>query len=97
MAPLPESVKAEMRKGGSEKRDYRNLWRVGRIVHKDLFYRRGKKREYQLQGSRVPLNECRRLSFDRTVLGPRFVAFAHSLSIKHTPFRGCKERSSISH
>jgi hypothetical protein len=32
----------------SGKRDYRNLWRAGRIVHRDLFYRRGKKREYQL-------------------------------------------------
>jgi len=33
---------------GSEKTDYRNLWRVGTMVHRQLFYRRGQKREYQL-------------------------------------------------
>jgi hypothetical protein len=31
MAPLPESVKAEIEKGGSEKRDYRNL------LHNSIF------------------------------------------------------------
>ena len=48
MVPLPQAVKAEIGKGGSEKPDYRNLWRVGRIVHRMLFYRRGEKRKYQL-------------------------------------------------
>src|SRR4029453_7123977 len=37
MVPRPQAVKAEMRRGGSEKPDYRNLWRVGEIVHKLLF------------------------------------------------------------
>src|SRR5947209_16774437 len=48
MVPSPVAVKAEMMKCGTEKRDYRNLWRVGWVVHSDLFYRRGKKRKYQL-------------------------------------------------
>ena len=82
---------------GTEKRDYRNLWRVGRIVHIDLFYRRGKKRKYQLQGSRVTLRDSRLFGLDGTILGPRFVAFAHSVSIKQGLIRACKERSSISH
>src|SRR5256885_1191856 len=41
-------TEARMPRQGSDKTDYRNLWRVGRIVHMDLFYRRGKKRKYQL-------------------------------------------------
>src|SRR4029453_996834 len=48
MVPVPQAVKAEMKKRGSEKPDYRNLWRVGRMVHRQLFYRRGQKRECQL-------------------------------------------------
>jgi len=58
MVPRPLAVKAEMRKRGSEKPDYRNLWRVGRIVHMDLFYWRGKKRKYQLEGLRLFPGKC---------------------------------------
>ena len=53
MVPLPASVKAEIGKCGSENPDYRNLRWVGWVVHKQLFDRRGKKRKYQLQGSRL--------------------------------------------
>ena len=95
MVPVGERVKAGIVRGGSEKPDYRNLWRVGWIVHRQLFYRRGEKRKYQLQGSRVPLRDCRFVSFDGQIFGLRFVALAHSLSIKYSPLRGCKERSSI--
>jgi hypothetical protein len=49
MVSLPDAVKAEIGKGGSEKRDYRNLWWFGEIGHNVLLYRRGKKRENQLQ------------------------------------------------
>jgi hypothetical protein len=49
---------------GTGKPDYRHLWRVGWIVHSDLFYRRGKKRKHQLQGGRVPLRECGFLGLD---------------------------------
>src|SRR2546430_17663563 len=35
MVPRPLAVKAEIVRGGSGKPDYRNLWRVGRIVHMD--------------------------------------------------------------
>jgi hypothetical protein len=38
MVPLRDAVKAEIVRGGSGKPDYRNLWRVGEIVHKLLFY-----------------------------------------------------------
>jgi hypothetical protein len=62
-----------------------------------LFYRRGQKRKDQLQGSRLPLRECRFLGFDGQLSSLGFVAFAHSSSIKHIPLRACKERSSISH
>jgi len=65
MVPLLDAVKAEIVRGGSEKPDYRNLWWVGRIVHRELFDRRGKKREDQLQGSRVPLRGC-----DRAIPNP---------------------------
>jgi hypothetical protein len=59
MVPLGKHVKAEMVMGGSEKTDYRNLRRVGSIVHIDLFDRRGQKREDQLQGGRLdPPGEC---------------------------------------
>jgi hypothetical protein len=37
MVPLPLAVKAEMLRGGSEKTDYRNLWRAGRIAHRHYF------------------------------------------------------------
>jgi hypothetical protein len=97
MVPLLVSVQAESMGGGTEKTDYRNLWRAGRIVHMDLFDRRGKKRKHQLQGSRFPLRECRPLDFDGTILGLRFVPFAHSKSIKHALFRACKGRWSVSH
>src|SRR5215218_3083478 len=35
MVPVPLAVKAEMKKRGSGKTDYRNLWRVGGVVHRD--------------------------------------------------------------
>jgi hypothetical protein len=57
MAPLRKRVKAEILKCGSEKRDYRNLWWFGEIVHKLLLYRRGKKRKYQLKGRVLFLGE----------------------------------------
>ena len=38
MVSVLDAVKAESVEGGSGKRDYRNLWRVGEIVHKLLFY-----------------------------------------------------------
>src|SRR2546421_2698163 len=41
MVPRPTCVKAEIVRGGSEKTDYRNLWRVGSIVHMGLFYQAG--------------------------------------------------------
>src|SRR4029453_12845515 len=82
MVPVPLAVKAGMMKRGSEKRDYRNLWRVGRIVHMDLFYRRGEKRKYQLQGGRiVSPGDCRLCCFDEKIFIPGLVAFAHNLSI----------------
>ena len=83
--------------GGSEKRDYRNRWRVDRIVHMDLFDWRGKKREDQLQGGLFLWREgldCRSLR-DRFIA--RLGAFPHSLPIKHRLFCACKGRSSISH
>jgi hypothetical protein len=49
MVSVLDAVKAEAVKCGSGKRDYRNLWRVDRIVHRQLFYGCGKKREHQLK------------------------------------------------
>jgi hypothetical protein len=37
----------------------------------DLFYRRGKKREYELQGSRVLPGMCRFFGFDRQRVTPQ--------------------------
>src|SRR2546430_11456075 len=41
MVPRPTCVKAEIVRGGSEKTDYRNLWRHGRIINIGLDYARG--------------------------------------------------------
>jgi hypothetical protein len=57
MVPLPDAVKAEIGKCGSEKRDYRYLWWFGEIVHNLLLYRRGKKREKKLIGLLLLLGE----------------------------------------
>jgi hypothetical protein len=83
--------------GGTGKTDYRNLRRVGWIVHMDLFDRRGQKRKHQLQGGWiVSPGDCRLCCFDEKIFIPGLVAFAHNLSIKHGQFRACKGRSSIS-
>jgi hypothetical protein len=38
MVPVPDAVKAEIARGGSEKRDYRNHKRIDRTIRKCAFY-----------------------------------------------------------
>src|SRR4051812_37121522 len=97
MEPLRRVSRGKTREADSEKTDYRNLWRLGRIVHMDLFYRRGKKREYKLQGLRLFSDKRLLCGFPGKRFAARFGLSAHSISIKHSAVGVCKERWSISH
>src|SRR5262245_43203153 len=82
MEPFSPVSRGTTGEGDTGMRDYRNLWRVGSMFHRRLFYRCSQKREYQLEGRRLFSGKSLLYRFP----GERFIAgfsvFSHGSSIK---------------